>query len=138
MLKHSMKELVDDLGQTALDDANDLTSTGLKFDHFKKYSKLYKRTLYDNVIPFWVHSCEDPDGGFFTHLDEKGVVFLHDRYTEMQGKMVFPHFIDFSNIFYFYFYFFFYFFIFFIFFSLFSFVIDLLLFQDLDVCSSLQ
>lgn len=53
----------------------------------KVYSKLYKDTLLENVIPFWEkHSLDTENGGYFTCLDREGNVFDTDKFMWLQGR----------------------------------------------------
>ncbi|GAA3579234.1 AGE family epimerase/isomerase [Snuella lapsa] len=52
-----------------------------------KYSRLYKDTLLNNVIPFWEKYAIDPvNGGYFTCLDSKGNVYDTDKFIWLQGR----------------------------------------------------
>ena len=53
----------------------------------EKYSKIYKNTLLNNVIPFWEkNSIDTKNGGYFTCLDTKGNVFDTDKFMWLQGR----------------------------------------------------
>ena len=53
----------------------------------KAYSKIYKDTLLNNVIPFWEnHSLDIENGGYFTCLDREGNVFDTDKFMWLQGR----------------------------------------------------
>ena len=53
------------------------------------YLKLYKDTLLDNVIPFWLqHSGDEAFGGYFTCLDKEGKVFDTDKFIWLQCRQV--------------------------------------------------
>lgn len=53
----------------------------------KNYFKLYKDTLLDDVIPFWEkNSIDTKNGGYFTCLDEKGVIYDTDKFMWLQGR----------------------------------------------------
>lgn len=50
---------------------------------------LYRRTLLDDVMPFWLrHSLDARDGGYFNCLDRDGSVFDTDKYGWMQAREV--------------------------------------------------
>lgn len=52
-----------------------------------KNSELYKKTLLEDVIPFWEnHSLDKEFGGYFTCLDQKGKVFDTDKFIWLQGR----------------------------------------------------
>jgi len=60
-----------------------------KKESFKEWSNLYRSTLLDNVILFWMtHSLDEKHGGFFTCLDEKGNVFDTDKFVWLQNRQV--------------------------------------------------
>ncbi len=53
------------------------------------YLNLYKNTLLDNVIPFWLSkSGDDQFGGYFTCLDRAGNVFDTDKFVWLQCRQV--------------------------------------------------
>ena len=53
------------------------------------YIELYKKTLLDNVIPFWLSKSGDEQyGGFFTCLDREGNVFDTDKFVWLQCRQV--------------------------------------------------
>ncbi|TKT87584.1 AGE family epimerase/isomerase [Dyadobacter frigoris] len=55
----------------------------------EKYTSLYKYTLLDNVIPFWLeHSADTEFGGYFTCLDRVGDVFDTDKFVWLQCRQV--------------------------------------------------
>ena len=52
-----------------------------------KYSSLYKTALFDNVLPFWENNSLDKvNGGYFTCLDRKGMVYDTDKFIWLQGR----------------------------------------------------
>ncbi|HLT51931.1 MAG TPA: AGE family epimerase/isomerase [Arenibacter sp.] len=52
-----------------------------------KYSELYKKTLLDDVIPFWENNSLDlENGGYFSCLDQNGKVFDTDKFIWLQGR----------------------------------------------------
>ncbi|WP_404811973.1 AGE family epimerase/isomerase [Capnocytophaga canimorsus] len=52
-----------------------------------KHSELYKKTLLEDVIPFWEkHSLDHEFGGYFTCLDREGNVFDTDKFIWLQGR----------------------------------------------------
>ncbi|MFT7034898.1 MAG: N-acylglucosamine 2-epimerase [Cyclobacteriaceae bacterium] len=54
---------------------------------FQQYSKLYKDTLLQDVIPFWEkNSLDSENGGYFTCLDRKGKVYDTDKFIWLQGR----------------------------------------------------
>jgi len=54
---------------------------------FMKYSELYKKTLLENIIPFWERYSIDPqNGGYFSCLDAEGKVFDTDKFIWLQGR----------------------------------------------------
>ena len=53
------------------------------------YSKLYKKELTDNILPFWMkYSKDDVNGGFFTCLDRTGKIYDTDKFMWLQGREV--------------------------------------------------
>jgi N-acylglucosamine 2-epimerase len=56
---------------------------------FHAYANLYRRTLLENVIPFWEqHSPDREHGGYFTCLNRDGSVFDTDKFVWLQGRQV--------------------------------------------------
>ena len=52
-----------------------------------KYSELYKKTLLENIIPFWENcSIDQENGGYFSCLDAEGNVFDTDKFIWLQGR----------------------------------------------------
>lgn len=52
-------------------------------------ANLYRNTLLENVIPFWLHHSEDTKcGGYFTSLDRCGNVYDTDKFIWLQGRQV--------------------------------------------------
>ncbi len=48
----------------------------------KELESLYRRTLFDDVVPFWQrHSIDRACGGYFTCLDRRGEVFDTDKFV---------------------------------------------------------
>jgi N-acylglucosamine 2-epimerase len=53
------------------------------------YSKIYKKELLENIIPFWMEHSKDVEfGGYFSCLDRKGKVFDTDKFMWLQGREV--------------------------------------------------
>lgn len=53
------------------------------------YKSLYKDTLLNNVIPFWLENSQDHEyGGYFTCLDREGKVFDNDKFIWLQCRQV--------------------------------------------------
>ena len=51
------------------------------------YSELYKRTLLEEVVPFWENnSLATENGGYFSCLDQKGKVYDTDKFMGLQGR----------------------------------------------------
>lgn len=56
---------------------------------FQTYAKLYRETLFENVIPFWMsHSPDREFGGYFTCLDRQGQIYDTDKFVWLQGREV--------------------------------------------------
>ena len=52
-----------------------------------KNSQLYKNSLLNNVVPFWLqHSPDTKYGGYFTCLKRDGSVYDTDKFTWLQGR----------------------------------------------------
>ncbi|MDD5688380.1 MAG: AGE family epimerase/isomerase [Elusimicrobia bacterium] len=52
-----------------------------------KYLKIYKKELFESVIPFWLkHSVDEKYGGYFTCLTENGTVYDTKKYMWLQGR----------------------------------------------------
>ena len=57
--------------------------------NFKQLAQIYKASLLDDVIPFWMrHSIDQENGGFFTCLDRDGAVFDTDKFIWLQVRQV--------------------------------------------------
>lgn len=53
----------------------------------KNYRELYKKTLLEDIIPFWEkNSVDDKNGGYFTCLDQNGSVYDTDKFMWLQGR----------------------------------------------------
>jgi len=56
---------------------------------FSKLSELYRRSLLDDVIPFWEkYSPDQEHGGYFTCLHRDGSVFDTDKFIWLQARQV--------------------------------------------------
>ncbi len=52
-----------------------------------KYSELYQKSLFEDVLPFWEnHSLDRSNGGYFTCLDRAGKVYDQDKFVWLQGR----------------------------------------------------
>ena len=61
----------------------------MEYQRLHSISQLYKSTLLDNVLPFWMtHSPDKEFGGYFTCLDRDGSVFDTDKFLWLQGREV--------------------------------------------------
>ncbi|AKD05375.1 AGE family epimerase/isomerase [Pontibacter korlensis] len=61
----------------------------MKSKELASYIDLYRGSLLNDVIPFWVeHSLDKEFGGYFTCLDRKGDVFDTDKFMWLQGRQV--------------------------------------------------
>ncbi len=55
----------------------------------KEKKELYRDTLLDNVIPFWLnHSSDSKYGGYFTCLNREGKVYDTDKFIWLQCRQV--------------------------------------------------
>lgn len=48
--------------------------------------QLYRRTLLEDVVPFWTTHALDPSGAINNCIDDAGVVLSRDRYLWSQGR----------------------------------------------------
>ena len=47
----------------------------------------YKRELRESILPFWLKNAMDyKNGGIFTQLDEKGVIYGREKSVWFQGR----------------------------------------------------
>ena len=54
-----------------------------------KYGSLYRDTLINDVIPFWMKNCPDKEyGAYFTCLDRDGSVYDTEKFMWMQWRVV--------------------------------------------------
>jgi len=53
----------------------------------KQYLEIYRKNLFESVIPFWInHSIDRGCGGYFTCLDESGQVYDHSKFVWLQAR----------------------------------------------------
>ena len=56
-------------------------------DRLIELREIYRRELFDSVIPFWLnHSLDHVNGGQFNSLDRDGTVFDTDKSMWLQGR----------------------------------------------------
>ena len=56
---------------------------------FQHLSELYRKTLLEDVIPFWAKNSPDREhGGYFTCLDREGNVYDTDKFVWLQARQV--------------------------------------------------
>lgn len=55
---------------------------------FVQLRDLYKATLLDDVIPFWMHHAIDPNGGINTCIQDDGTLLSRDRWGWSQWRAV--------------------------------------------------
>ncbi|AUT03432.1 N-acylglucosamine 2-epimerase [Nostoc sp. CENA543] len=56
---------------------------------FKALATLYKHTLLNNILPFWLtHSLDWEQGGYFTCLNRTGQVYDTDKFIWLQNRQV--------------------------------------------------
>lgn len=56
---------------------------------FMKLSELYKKELFENVMPFWLKNSQDLTyGGYFSCLNRDGSVFDTDKFCWLQSRQV--------------------------------------------------
>ncbi len=59
----------------------------MKHDRLLELREIYRRELFDSVIPFWLnHSLDYEHGGQFNSLDRDGSVFDGDKSMWLQGR----------------------------------------------------
>ena len=59
----------------------------MKRDRLLELREIYRRELFDSVIPFWLnHSLDRHNGGQFNSLDRDGSVFDGDKSMWLQGR----------------------------------------------------
>lgn len=57
--------------------------------NFSTYATLYKNSLLNDVVPFWLNNSGDAKhGGFFTCLDREGKVYDTDKFIWLQCREV--------------------------------------------------
>jgi N-acylglucosamine 2-epimerase len=56
--------------------------------NFLELSTLYRETLLNNIIPFWMQHSIDRAGGYFTCLDRQGQVYDTDKFIWLQNRQV--------------------------------------------------
>jgi N-acylglucosamine 2-epimerase len=55
----------------------------------RDYAAVYRRDLFDSVLPFWLdHSIDHHHGGFFTCLDRAGAIYDPRKYVWLNGRQV--------------------------------------------------
>lgn len=61
----------------------------MTIDNIENYLQKYKRTLLDDIVPFWLNNSQDNEyGGFFTCLDREGKVYDTDKFVWLQCRQV--------------------------------------------------
>lgn len=61
----------------------------MNIEKLEQYVSLYKDTLLDNVVPFWLENSQDKEfGGYFTCLDREGNIFDTDKFVWLQCRQV--------------------------------------------------
>ncbi|TAJ11921.1 AGE family epimerase/isomerase [Marinilabiliaceae bacterium JC017] len=56
---------------------------------FSELASLYKKELFDNVLPFWLNNSLDlENGGYFSCLDREGRVYDTDKFIWLQARQV--------------------------------------------------
>ncbi|MCO6477359.1 MAG: AGE family epimerase/isomerase [Phaeodactylibacter sp.] len=56
----------------------------------KQYQEIYKKELFESIIPFWErHSRDETHGGYFTCLNRFGEVFDTDKFIWLQAREVY-------------------------------------------------
>jgi N-acylglucosamine 2-epimerase len=66
---------------------------------FNKHASLYKDELLNNIIPFWLQKSQDKEhGGYFTCLDQCGIVYDTDKFVWLQGRQIWFFSMAYNNI----------------------------------------
>ncbi len=53
------------------------------------FAEVYRRDLFDSVLPFWMkHSIDRVHGGFFSCLDREGSIYDPRKYVWLNGRQV--------------------------------------------------
>ncbi|MBE9079964.1 AGE family epimerase/isomerase [Romeria aff. gracilis LEGE 07310] len=56
---------------------------------FRELAQLYQNTLLQDVIPFWQqHAVDETYGGYFSCLDQDGVVYDTDKFVWLQNRQL--------------------------------------------------
>jgi len=56
---------------------------------FQQLERLCEKTLFEDIIPFWVrHSLDKEFGGYFTCLDRKGNIYDTDKFVWLQARQI--------------------------------------------------
>lgn len=67
--------------------------------NFPEFSRKYRDELLTNILPFWIqHSSDEQNGGYFTCLDRKGVVYDTDKFTWLQARQVWTYSFMFNHV----------------------------------------
>ena len=62
-------------------------SYAVRVESFEELAELYRKTLLDNVVPFWQRYAIDPhDGAVNNCIDDHGNILSYDRYLWSQGR----------------------------------------------------
>jgi len=66
---------------------------------FEQLASLYKKELFDNVLPFWLQHSQDKEyGGYFSCLERDGTVFDTDKFIWLQGREVWMFSMLYNNV----------------------------------------
>lgn len=64
-------------------------TSGDKVAHQRALARIYRETLFKDVIPFWEkYSPDHEHGGYFTCLDREGKVYDEDKFIWLQARQV--------------------------------------------------
>ncbi len=67
----------------------EITLKNARESRIKSLENLYKDTLLDNILPWWIrHSIDEQYGGFYTCLDREGKVYDTDKFVWLQCRQV--------------------------------------------------
>ena len=63
-----------------------------------QYKAIYRSTLLDEVLPFWLKHSRDTAGGYFTCLLQNGEIFDTDKFVWLQARQVYIFALMFNKV----------------------------------------
>lgn len=71
----------------------------MSVEKMQEYLNLYRDTLLNNVVPFWLEKSQDTEyGGYLTCLDREGNVFDTDKFVWLQCRQVWTFSMLYNNV----------------------------------------